>query len=311
MTRGRKPTAAPAIDATDALIDQDKVSGAMTQMRADAQEENVELLSLATDIGAHQAFALIQRFASAAQIQLFKRIRESKQIKHLPIRGQDGVSQTFDSIKDACPILFGRTYQSMLDAEERLDLLGEEAYETATRLRLNSATLRAARALPPAQLETVRQAIADGSSKAEVLSVIEDLATKVEEAEAATAEAQAELAAKDQVLADKNKALDKARAAAKRIQAAPPDEELKQLLQEATSYANDVIGGIRGNLRHALIALAAHGDTRGLNDVAMAGLIGQVQADLAALRQEFDLPDVSNAADQVLAGEVSQWGKKD
>ncbi len=33
-----------------------------------------------------------------------------------------------------------------------------------------------------------------------------------------------------------------------------------------------------------------------------------VQAELAALREEFALPDISNAVDQETAAEVEQWG---
>ena len=296
-------------DIIDPVVDQEKFAGAMVAMREQAQDEQVELLDLAIGIGALQAFDLMQKFASAAHIKLFKRIRESKQIKHLPIRVADGSSQKFESIKDACPALFGRTYQSMLDAEERYNTFGEEAYETAARLRLNDSALRAARALPPEKLEIVRLAIGNGSTKADVLSVIEDLAEKVEEAIKETAEAKAEIEAKEQLLAEKNKAIDKLKSAQKRIQAATPDEQIAELKKEATAIASDAEGAIIGGLRQALIAIGNHGDERGQQDVFMAGLVGQVQAQLSALRIEFNLPDISNAADQDLAAEVAAWAE--
>jgi hypothetical protein len=61
-----------------------------------------------------------------------------------------------------------------------------------------------------------------------------------------------------------------------------------------------------------LIALTNH--TEDDHSIFMAGLLGQMQADLNALREEFNLPDVSSAADQALAAEVAQWAlpsKKD
>lgn len=304
-TRGRKPTAAAAAEVIE--LDDDKVKGAMVAMRDQAQEDLIELVELAGGVQAHQAFELVKNFSSAAQIQLFKRIRESKRIKDLPIRSLTGEVKKFDSIKDACPELFGRTYQSMLDAEERLGLLGEAAYDTASRLRLNSASLRAARALPPEQLETVRLAIANGTSKAEILSVIEDLALKAEEAATEVTEAKAELEAKDQLLTEKNKRIDQLKAAQKKIDRLPPDEQLALLQREATSIMNDALGAIRGGLRQALISLANQGDER--STPFMAGLVGQLQADLSALREEFQLPDVSDAEGLALAGEVAQWAK--
>ena len=291
----KQPKTIEVKDLDDASINQPAVASAMEVMRDQAQEDQAELVELATGIGALQAFDLMQKFASAANVKLFKRIRESKQIKHLRVRGRDGEVKSFDSMREACPILFGRTYQSMLDAEEKFDTFGQDVYEGASRLRLNDAALRATRALPPERLEIVRAAIGNGSTKAEVLSVIEDLAEKVEQAEAATAEAKAELKASEEVLASKSKTIDKLHRDLKRIEKLPPDEQLAGLKKEATAIAAEAEGFVLGGLRQALIALGNHGDERGAHDVFMAGLVGQVQAQLAALREEFNLPDVSQA----------------
>ena len=61
-------------------------------------------------------------------------------------------------------------------------------------------------------------------------------------------------------------------------------------------------------LRQALVALSG-APGGGDKSVFMAGLVGQIQADLNALREEFNLPDVSNAADAQLAAEVAQWAE--
>ena len=108
---------------------------------------------------------------------------------------------------------------------------------------------------------------------------------------AAVREAKAEAAAKDQLLEDKNKRIDKLHAAQQRIQSAPPDEVLADLKREATAMATEAEGMVLGRLRHALIALNNHGDERGQQAVFMAGLLGQVQRQLNALREEFGLPD--------------------
>lgn len=121
-------------------------------------------------------------------------------------------------------------------------------------------------------------------------------------------EAREEKGAVEKVLADKNTANDKLRAQLKRIEKLPPDEALEQTMKEATAITRDAMGAIRGGLRQALLALNDAPD--GANKaVFMAGLVGQVQADLAALREEFNLPDVSSAADAQLAAEVAQWAE--
>lgn len=137
---------------------------------------------------------------------------------------------------------------------------------------------------------------------------LDDVATmSVKELRAAVREVRAEKAAVDKVLSDKNTAMDKLRAQVKRIATIPPDEALADLQREATAHMNDALGAVRGGLRAALIALNNHGDERGQQAVFMAGLVGQVAAELAQLREEFNLPDVSNAADVALADEVAQW----
>lgn len=113
----------------------------------------------------------------------------------------------------------------------------------------------------------------------------------VKQLRAAVREAKAEAAAKDQLLEDKNKRIDKLHAAQQRIQSAPPDEVLADLKREATAMATEAEGMVLGRLRHALIALNNHGDERGQQAVFMAGLLGQVQRQLNALREEFGLPD--------------------
>jgi hypothetical protein len=129
------------------------------------------------------------------------------------------------------------------------------------------------------------------------------------ELRAALRESREEKGAVEKVLADKNTAMDKLRAQVKRIASVPPDDALADLQREATANMNDALGAVRGGLRAALIALNNHGDERGQQAVFMAGLVGQVAAELATLREEFNLPDVSNAADAALAGEVAQWAQ--
>jgi len=137
---------------------------------------------------------------------------------------------------------------------------------------------------------------------------LDDVATmSVKELRAAVREIRAEKAAVDKVLSDKNTAMDKLRAQVKRIATIPPDDALADLQREATAHMNDALGAVRGGLRAALIALNNHDDARGKQAVFMAGLVGQVAAELATLREEFNLPDVSNAADVALAGDVAQW----
>jgi hypothetical protein len=114
--------------------------------------------------------------------------------------------------------------------------------------------------------------------------------------------------ADEKLLADKSAKIDKL---SRHIKKATPDSILLELQKEATALMNDALGCVRGQLRQACIALKGHAELyeSGDQSLFMAGLLGQVQADLKALRDEFNLPDVSNAADAELVAEMAQWNK--
>lgn len=136
---------------------------------------------------------------------------------------------------------------------------------------------------------------------------LDDVATmSVKELRKAVREAKAEKEATEKLLENKNKQIDKL---SRHIAKATPDEVLLELQKEATSFMNDACGCIGGQLRQTFLVMAktyiAHGTKEPM--LFMAGLLGQVQAELAALRDEFNLPDISNARDQELAAEVAQW----
>ena len=89
-----------------------------------------------------------------------------------------------------------------------------------------------------------------------------------------------------------------------RIKRAGPDEALEAARAEATTILNEVLGRVRGDFRHALQVLSGM-DAK--EDIFLAGMVGQVAAELALLREQFDLPDLSNARDAQLAADVAKW----
>lgn len=135
---------------------------------------------------------------------------------------------------------------------------------------------------------------------------LDDIATmSVKELRAKLREAHADKTATDKLLADKNAKIDKL---SRHIKKATPDQVLLELQKEATAHMNDALGCVRGQIRHAITAITNH--TEDDHSVFLAGLIGQLQAELTTLREEFNLPDVSNAADMALALEVAQYAKQ-
>ena len=285
----RTPKNIEVQDVNDESIDQAAVASAMDVMRDQAQEDQLELLELASDVGAIRALELTRSLVAAATVRIFQKVRSSNKIKDLPIRQPDGSVATATNLDDFCRLAFGKNRAVMFEAAETLEALGEHAYEAASRLGLNRAALRATRALPTEKLEIVRAAIAEGSTKAEVLSVIEDLAEKVQKVESEKAELEAERQADKDVLAKKTARIEKLEREKARLARQEPEEALKRLHAEAGDVVAEIRALINGALRQAVAAFV-DGDSA----PTAAGLVGQVHADLLALRSEYMLPEVGS-----------------
>jgi len=311
MTAGRKPKKADVVDVIDPSLDQTKISGAMVQMRADGiaerQAHEAGIFDLGRQVGGIQMAQVTRQFSAVAEIKLFAEIKESNKFKELAILQADGTSAVAENIEDFCRMVFGVGYKAMNEESLTLRALGDGAYDAANRLGLNRKQLRLIRSLPDAQRTAVAEAI-QAEGKAEVVAIIEDLAAQLAQAQDDATDAREEVKAREAVIADKNAAADKLRAKLKRVQAAPPDVVLAELHKEATDFMHDANGCIHGELRQALIAIKNHDEED--HSVFMAGLVGQIQANLKALRAEFNLPDVSSAKDQELAAQVVQWAPK-
>ena len=308
MTAGRKPKKVDVVDVIDPSPDQTKITGAMVQMRVDGvaskQSHEAAIFDLGRQVGGIQMAQVTRQFSAVAEVKLFVEIKESNKFKDLAIRGADGNFCQAENIDDFCRLVFGNGYKAMNEESLTLRALGDTAYDAANRLGLNRKQLRLIRSLPDAQRTAVAEAI-QAESKSEVVAIIEDLAAQLAQAQDDATDAKEEVKAKEAVIADKNAAADKLRAKLKRVQAAPPDAVLAELQKEVTDFMHNANGCILGQLRKGLIAIKNHGDDD--HSVFMAGLVGQVQANLTALRDEFDLPDVSNAADMELAADAAQW----
>lgn len=92
-----------------------------------------------------------------------------------------------------------------------------------------------------------------------------------------------------------------------RFKAAPPDEQMVELQKQATEAMRDALGCIRGSVRAAVKGIQDAGGSAGRHDRFLAGLLAELQAALADVRQEANLPDVSNAAELAAEAESRQW----
>lgn len=230
---------------------------------------------------------------------------------------------TVGTLEDEIRFFQRRTVEALLETGKRLLLLkkitphGE--FESRVEL-LGFAISTAKRFMFAAQkiskspkLGLLSSSAKNGSAFLELIThdddVIENLAEldnfdrmSASQLRAAARDLAAEKDATDKLMANKNAQIDKL---SRRIAKSTPDDVLVELQKESTALMNDALGCVRGQIRNAFTAIKNHSDAD--HSIFMAGLVGQLQADLLALREEFNLPDVSTARDQELAAEVSQW----
>lgn len=180
--------------------------------------------------------------------------------------------------------------------DKRVELLG---FARSTAYRFMQAATKTAKS---ANLAALSSQVKSASAFLELVThdddVLENLAEmddidrlSASELRTRLREAEAEREASGKLLENKNRQIDKLEREKQRIARMAPDEALTSLRQEATTLLSETQGMVQGRLRAALVALNDAPDAEG-KSLFMAGMVGQLMADLVALRDEFNLPDV-------------------
>ena len=272
---------------------------------------------------------IAQDFAAANQLAAMQRdVADNVQALALQL-GYDG-AVTVGALEDGIRFYQQRTAEACLELGKRLVLLKEASLhgEFQPRLELLGIDARAAQRFMAVSMKFSKAStltlLKTANSRAKLLElmVLDDdevaelaeggtvrgmtadaVATMgVRELRASLREHMAEKDATEKLLANKDAKINKL---SRHIAKSTPDQVLLELQKESVTLMNDALGCVRGQIRQAFIAIKNHGDDD--HSVFMAGLLGQLQADVTALREEFNLPDVSTAAQQQLAAEVAQW----
>jgi hypothetical protein len=284
-----------------------------------SKEAPVDVTLIQADVQAANQLATLQRDASENVMALAQQL------------GYDG-TLTVGALEDGIRFYQQRTAEACMELGKRLVLLKEASLpgEFKPRLELlgieyTAATRFMAVATKFAKVAT-SQLLKMATSQSKVIELLvlddgeitelaeggtvrgmvaDDIASMgVRELRANLREARAEKVADDKVLADKNAKIDKL---SRHIKKLTPDQKLLELQKETTGHMNDALGCVRGQLRASFEAIRDHSEAD--HSVYMAGVVGQLQAELNALRDQFNLPDISSAADQALAADVAQWNK--
>ena len=195
------------------------------------------------------------------------------------------------------------------DFSQRLNLLG---FADRTARRFMQAAAKTAKSANLAVLSTqVKSAsaflelVTEDDETLENLKELDDIdSMSASQLRAALRDAREETKTKDERRGELVAQNEKLKEQLVRIKRAGPDEALEAARAEATTILNELLGRVRGDFRHALQVLSGM-DAK--EDIFLAGMVGQVAAELAVLREQFDLPDLSNARDAQLAADVAKW----
>lgn len=307
----RTPKKTEVIDLEDKSIDTAKVGGALALMRTEATGAELAITQRDTTVRAVAQTLGYQLPADATDPDLIQRDISANMRRSVEACLE--VGKGLRVLKEAC---------AHGEFGARLDVLGIEA-RVAQRFMASAIKFANAASTPLLaaignQTKLFEMLVLDDEEIEELQLTgqtgelsLDDVSTmSVKELRAALREAKAEKEASEQLMEAKNKAIDKLQREVKRFEKLPLDEKLLALQKDVADAMNDARGAVLGRMRQAVIALVNAGDDRHAHDVFLAGMVGQVQAELAQLRQEFDLPDVSTAAEATLAAEVAQWGGK-
>lgn len=249
-------------------------------------------------LGQVQMARSFARFADVVSLTKLKHIKETKMYRALagkkafdPDGNEIADVGTFDGFCQALGLSRSKVDEDLTN----LTAFGEEAMKSLSAIGIGYRELRQYRRLPEDQ-KTALIEVAQSGDKDAFLELAEDLIAKhareKEEAQRQIDELKAEEKAKDELLADKNKLLDAERAKTKRIQALPKDEAAAALLAEVAGHFNETLACLSCQLRAAFIAVTDHHATAGGDSTqVLAGYVSRLQQELAALREEFNLPD--------------------
>ena len=250
------------------------------------------------------AFANFSRTVRASKLAYVRENKLYRGLKGMRTANGSLFSGTWD---EYCQLLGTSRDKVELDIAN-LKAFGEDALESMSRMGIGYREMRQYRRLPDDEKQALIE-VAKAGDKDSFLDLAEEIIARHAKEKEALAqqleETKAEKQASDQLLENKNKRIDALERAAQRIKTQPADEAAAALRQEASTLVFDAQGLINGNLRAALEALNDAPDSDGKTQF-MAGMVGQLIADLIVLRDQFNLPDVVGDG----RPEWLQWAEK-
>lgn len=200
----------------------------------------MDMAPVAEALGRVKTAEFFRRVGDIVLAQTFTDLRNSKKYKEYPIKDEDGHIRRVEDFKEFCQLAFGKSYTRCFELAQNLHVLGSDLYESAERIGFRARDYAALKALPAAEQEVVKQALAS-ESKEQVLDILQEFAAARAEERAASKkeseELKATLDARDEVLKDKSAKLDKLSEQLEKLKRLPENKREKLRLEQEQDAA--------------------------------------------------------------------------
>ncbi|WP_339844354.1 hypothetical protein [uncultured Halopseudomonas sp.] len=253
-------------------------------------------------VGRRQITNMIVKLLTVTDLIDLQAIKESKGYKGFEAF-VDEKPVTVTTWDDYCRLVEGKSRESIDNALANFAAFGEELYEAMHQVGIGPSKMRALRKLPDDHRNALIEAAKAGNTD-DVEFLAEELIAKhqkeKDELTKERDEAHADYDAQSEVLAKRALELDETRQqlarAQKRIQSLPSNEAMKELRMEVSAAAYEAEALIMGKLRGAFELLNTESATSGEDSRDyMASLVKQLEIQILAIREDYDLPDDSSS----------------
>lgn len=289
-------TVLPALDGAVLTADQNAMAS-LQVLQGDERDVVNQLLGHAQMAGALEAFSRTVRIAKLALV------KEKKLYRALGGgKSPHGAQVLSGTWAEFCGLL-GRSVDQVDRDIANVRAFGEEALDSMSRMGIGYRELRQFRQLPQDQQAALIELAKAGDKEAFVELAEEFIAKHAKEKDALERRLEAvsaDYSAQGVLMAKRSGELDGARQALERsrqqVQTMPADEVAKALRAEVAAIAFEAESCVLGPLREGFAKLGALATDGEEHRTFKAGLIGQLEVTLGAVRSEFNLLDRTTGA---------------
>ncbi len=176
MGRHALVTTTPAEDG----LSEDRLAeaGAATAEKALIDRATEAAVEIGQTLGQLETFSFFASVGNSGALAAYEKLKKSKTWQILA-NPQNPTGGKFESLDEFCRVKMGLSYNRIQGLISNRNAVTQELYDQSEKLGLRQADYNAIKALPLPDREAVQAAIADGSSREDVIAVLLDISAKV------------------------------------------------------------------------------------------------------------------------------------